>query len=33
VPLHRGLDLFCDNVRAYLDGRPLTNVIDWEHGY
>ena len=33
VPQHRGLDLFCDNLRAYLDGRALTNVIDWEHGY
>jgi phosphoglycerate dehydrogenase-like enzyme len=33
VSRHRGLDLFCDNLRAYLEGRPLTNVIDWEHGY
>ena len=33
VPQHRGIDLFCDNMRAYLDRRPLTNVIDWEHGY
>ncbi|MGH8068477.1 MAG: D-2-hydroxyacid dehydrogenase [Candidatus Entotheonellia bacterium] len=30
---HRGLDLFCDNLRAYLDGRPLTNVVDWAEGY
>src|SRR5262245_50231707 len=30
---HRGVDLFCDNLRAYLDGRPLQNVIDWERGY
>lgn len=30
---HRGIDLFCDNLRAYLDGRPLTNVIDWTDGY
>ena len=30
---HRGIDLFCDNLRAYLDGRPLQNVIDWERGY
>jgi len=30
---HAGIDLFCDNLRAYLDGRPLINVIDWEHGY
>ena len=30
---HRAIDLFCDNLRAYLDGRPLRNVIDWERGY
>lgn len=30
---HRGVDVFCDNLRAYLDGRPLQNVIDWERGY
>lgn len=33
VSPHRGLDLFCDNLHAYLDGRPLANVIDWERGY
>lgn len=33
ISQHRGVDLFCDNLRAYLDGRPLTNVVDWEHGY
>src|SRR6266851_4831608 len=31
--LHGGIDLFCDNLRAYLDGRPLSNVIDWQRGY
>jgi glyoxylate/hydroxypyruvate reductase A len=31
--LHRGLELFYRNLRAYLDGRPLINVIDWERGY
>lgn len=31
--LHRAIDLFCDNLRAFLDGRPLQNVIDWERGY
>ena len=31
--LHRAIDLFCDNLRAYLDGRELQNVIDWERGY
>jgi phosphoglycerate dehydrogenase-like enzyme len=30
---HGAITLFCDNLRAYLDGRPLRNVIDWERGY
>jgi phosphoglycerate dehydrogenase-like enzyme len=30
---HGAIDLFCANLRAYLDGRPLQNVIDWERGY
>jgi len=30
---HRGVELFCDNLRAYLDAQPLTNVIDWTRGY
>jgi phosphoglycerate dehydrogenase-like enzyme len=30
---HGGIDVFCDNLRAYLAGRPLHNVIDWERGY
>jgi phosphoglycerate dehydrogenase-like enzyme len=30
---HGGIDIFCDNLRAYLDGRPLRNVIDWKRGY
>jgi hypothetical protein len=25
--------LFCENLRAYLNGRPLTNVVDWKRGY
>jgi glyoxylate/hydroxypyruvate reductase A len=33
VAQHRGTHLFCDNLRAYLDGRPLTNVVDWGDGY
>ncbi len=33
VRQHRGIDLFCANLRAYLDGRPLTNVVDWDDGY
>ena len=31
--LHGAIDLFCDNLRAYLDGKPLQNVIDWQRGY
>jgi glyoxylate/hydroxypyruvate reductase len=30
---HGAIDIFCDNLRAYLDGRPLRNAIDWERGY
>jgi len=30
---HGGIEIFCDNLRAYLDGRPLRNVIDWQRGY
>jgi len=30
---HRGVELFCENLRAYLEGRPLVNVIDWKRGY
>jgi glyoxylate/hydroxypyruvate reductase A len=33
VGRHGGIDLFCENLRAYLDGKPLRNVIDWERGY
>jgi glyoxylate/hydroxypyruvate reductase A len=30
---HGGVDVFCDNLRAYRDGKPLRNVIDWKRGY
>jgi phosphoglycerate dehydrogenase-like enzyme len=30
---HGAIDLFCANLRAFLDGAPLRNVIDWERGY
>ena len=30
---HGGIDIFCDNLRAYLGGRPLHNVVDWQRGY
>jgi phosphoglycerate dehydrogenase-like enzyme len=31
--LHRAIDVFCENMRAYLEGRPLVNLIDWQRGY
>jgi phosphoglycerate dehydrogenase-like enzyme len=30
---HRGIELFCENLRAYLDGAPMQNVVDWARGY
>ena len=33
APSGVGIRIFCENLRAYLDGRPLANVIDWERGY
>jgi len=30
---HGGIEMFCTNLRAYLDGAPLQNVIDWDRGY
>ncbi|MFO1028905.1 MAG: D-2-hydroxyacid dehydrogenase [Acetobacteraceae bacterium] len=30
---HGGIGLFCSNLRAWLDGRPLQNVVDWARGY
>jgi glyoxylate/hydroxypyruvate reductase A len=30
---HGAIKVFCDNLRAYLDGQPLRNVVDWELGY
>ena len=30
---HGAIGLFCGNLRAYLDGVPLRNVVDWERGY
>ncbi len=31
--LHGAIELFRDNLRAYIDGGALQNVIDWERGY
>lgn len=28
-----GTEVFCDNLRRYLKGEPLLNVLDWERGY
>ena len=33
VAQHRAVEVFSENMRAYLDGRPLANVIDWARGY
>jgi phosphoglycerate dehydrogenase-like enzyme len=30
---HGAIDIFCENLPAYLAGRPLRNVIDWQRGY
>ena len=30
---HGAIDIFCENLRAYVDGAPLRNVIDWQLGY
>ena len=29
---HGAINL-CDNLRAYLEGGPLRNVVDWKRGY
>jgi phosphoglycerate dehydrogenase-like enzyme len=29
----RGTELFCENLRRYLKGESLLNVLDWERGY
>ena len=31
--LHGGIELFRDNLRAYVAGAELMNVIDWGRGY
>ena len=30
---HGAIDVFRDNLRSYIDGKPLQNMIDWERGY
>jgi hypothetical protein len=29
----RAADLFADNLSAFLDGRPMRNVVDLDAGY
>ncbi len=31
--MERAVELFCDNLRRYLAGEPLRNVVDQERGY
>lgn len=33
VSLRRHTDVFCENLQALIDGRPMINRIDWEAGY
>jgi phosphoglycerate dehydrogenase-like enzyme len=33
VPQVFSLELFCDNLRRLLDGKPLINVVDWDREY
>ena len=33
VSEHAGMNLFCENLIRFLNGRPLENVIDWQRGY
>jgi phosphoglycerate dehydrogenase-like enzyme len=33
VAQRHAVELCCQNLRAYPDGRPLVNVIDWQRGY
>ena len=30
---HGGIEIFRQNLRAYMDGEELLNVIDWDRGY
>jgi len=29
----RAVRIFCENLKRYLDGKPLVNVVDKEMGY
>lgn len=30
---HGAIELFCENLAAWLQARPMRNVIDWDRGY
>lgn len=30
---HGAIELFCENLKAWVEKRPLRNVIDWDRGY
>jgi phosphoglycerate dehydrogenase-like enzyme len=30
---HGGIEIFRENLRAYIDGKEMRNVIDWDRGY
>lgn len=32
-PSRKSVDLFCKNLRNFIDGKPLENVLDWKRGY
>ena len=29
----QGMQVFVENLRAFVAGQPLRNVVDWERGY
>lgn len=33
VPQSFGVALFRENLRRFLDGEPMENVVDWQRGY
>lgn len=33
APMPNTMDLFCSNLRRFLDGQPLENIVDWRRGY
>ena len=33
INTHKGNALFVENLKRYITGEPLENIIDWERGY